>query len=291
MNYYPRYPGDYLRDTAHLSLVEHGVYTILLDHYYSREQPLPADIEQLIRIARATVEYEQAAVRSVAEEFFPIDSRDGLRHNRRADEELQKWHDFQTEQSRKGKLGGRPPKAEQKPEESRGISRDKAGVKPEESPGKAEAKAGEKPEGKPGESPPTPTPDPDPTPESGVLFEDSRPQERPQRPKLTHDAVIQAYHDLLPDLPRVKAWSPKRKQSLDARIRERCAAGKPADAIEYWRQLFSQVAESDFLCGRGKTEFRADLEWLLRPENFLKVIEGRYANRRPGNGGHRAGAR
>jgi hypothetical protein len=38
------------------------------------------------------------------------------------------------------------------------------------------------------------------------------------------------------------------------------------------------VAESDLLCGR-KGEWRADLEWLLRPENFLKVIEGRYAPR------------
>lgn len=93
-------------------------------------------------------------------------------------------------------------------------------------------------------------------------------------------AVIAAYHDTLPDLPRVKVWTEKRQQALKARIRERLKDGKPADTLDYWRRLFGQVAASDFLTGR-KTDFRADLPWLLLPENFAKVIEGRYA---PGNG-------
>jgi uncharacterized protein YdaU (DUF1376 family) len=31
VNYYERHIGDYLKDTAHLSLLEHGIYTRLLD--------------------------------------------------------------------------------------------------------------------------------------------------------------------------------------------------------------------------------------------------------------------
>jgi hypothetical protein len=99
-----------------------------------------------------------------------------------------------------------------------------------------------------------------------------------------HQEVIAAYHELLPDLPRVKVWSAKRQRALDARIRERRGEGKPADTVGYWRQYFGQVANSDFLCGRGRSDFCADLEWLLRPENFTKVIEGRYSNRRYANG-------
>lgn len=95
-----------------------------------------------------------------------------------------------------------------------------------------------------------------------------------------HDGVIAAYHATLPNLPAVKVWSKQRAGALNARIRERLRDGKPADTPDYWRRLFEQVAASDFLTGR-KTDFRADLEWLLRPENFAKVIEGRYA---PGNG-------
>jgi uncharacterized protein YdaU (DUF1376 family) len=41
MHHYPRHIGDYLAATAHLSLLEHGVYARLLDVYYSRETPIP----------------------------------------------------------------------------------------------------------------------------------------------------------------------------------------------------------------------------------------------------------
>lgn len=94
-----------------------------------------------------------------------------------------------------------------------------------------------------------------------------------------HRQVIEAYHAACPELPRVKAWTERRRRALDARIAERKREGKPADTIEYWAGFFAQVAASDFLTGRSG-DFRADLEWLLRPENFLKVIEGRYTNRR-----------
>ena len=87
MNFYKRYMGDYGRDTAHLSLAEHGAYTLLLDHYYSTEQALPADPTSLFRICRAFDTAEQQAVLSVADAFFPVGD-DGLRHSARADREL-----------------------------------------------------------------------------------------------------------------------------------------------------------------------------------------------------------
>ena len=84
MNWYPRYPGDYMRDTAHLSLTEHGAYNVLLDHYYATGGPLPDRHEALIRICRAYEDTEKQAVKSVADAFFPVNG-DGMRHNRRAD--------------------------------------------------------------------------------------------------------------------------------------------------------------------------------------------------------------
>jgi uncharacterized protein YdaU (DUF1376 family) len=103
------------------------------------------------------------------------------------------------------------------------------------------------------------------------------------KPTEQHQQIIDAYHELCPALPQVKVWTAKRRQSLDARIAERKAAGKPADVVDYWRDVFQQVAGSDFLCGRS-VDFRADLEWLIRPENFAKVIEGRYSGNRKTNG-------
>jgi uncharacterized protein YdaU (DUF1376 family) len=87
MNYYRRFMGDYQRDTSHLSVIEHGAYTLLLDHYYSKRTPLPATLDALYRLCRAMTTLEQEAVRVVVEEFFPVGT-DGLRHNPRADKEI-----------------------------------------------------------------------------------------------------------------------------------------------------------------------------------------------------------
>lgn len=111
MNYYKRYFGDYQRKTSHLSLSQHGAYSVLLDHYYATAQPLPREIEELYRLCRAMKPEEQKAVRNVADKFFPV-GEDGLRHNSRADEELSLW-EAQADLSRQnGKKGGDPHRKE-----------------------------------------------------------------------------------------------------------------------------------------------------------------------------------
>lgn len=87
MNYYRRYLGDYMSKTMHLSIMEHGVYTLLLDACYATEKPLPTDYDSLYRVCRAMTKIEKDAVRRVVDAFFPIQS-DGLRHNERADQEI-----------------------------------------------------------------------------------------------------------------------------------------------------------------------------------------------------------
>jgi uncharacterized protein YdaU (DUF1376 family) len=89
LNWYARYHGDYMKDTSHLSLAEHGAYTVLLDHYYGTEKPLPDDHAALCRICRAFEDYERKAVQSVIDQFFPA-NRYGTRRNKRADIEIAK---------------------------------------------------------------------------------------------------------------------------------------------------------------------------------------------------------
>lgn len=90
--WYPRYVGDYARKTAHLSLAQHGAYTLLMDWYYSTGKPLPLDWVHLHRICTAFAPDEQAAVQYVVENFF-VKCADGW-HNERADEELSKRSDI-----------------------------------------------------------------------------------------------------------------------------------------------------------------------------------------------------
>lgn len=100
--WYPHYCGDYLRDTAHLTLAQHGAYRLLLDHYYSTAAPLPADLDTLYRICRASNNSERTAVRAVLDQFFRIEPN-GL-HNQRADRQLQRQaelHDRHSKGARK----------------------------------------------------------------------------------------------------------------------------------------------------------------------------------------------
>lgn len=109
MNWYPRYFGDYMKKTSHLSLAEHGAYVVLLDHYYGTEQPLQADVTALIRVCRAFDQAEQKAVESVCNQFFPI-GLDGLRHNKRADAEIAKGRAISGVRSSAGAKGAKARK-------------------------------------------------------------------------------------------------------------------------------------------------------------------------------------
>ncbi len=70
MNYYKRHIGDYIRDTSHLTLLEHGAYTRLLDLYYVREAPLPDD--QVCRLVGARTPDEISTVKAILAEFFEL---------------------------------------------------------------------------------------------------------------------------------------------------------------------------------------------------------------------------
>lgn len=106
MNYYERHLGDYAKDTAHLTMIEHGAYSLLLDRYYGTEQGIPAD--QAHRVARARTREEKQAVDAVLGEFFTL--VDGIWINQRAEEEIVKAQAKIKAAQENGKRGGRPKK-------------------------------------------------------------------------------------------------------------------------------------------------------------------------------------
>lgn len=70
--YYRWFPGDYIRDTRRLSMLQHGAYRQLIDEYMVTGKPLPNDLPALYRICGAVSGEEHAAVRYVLEEFFRL---------------------------------------------------------------------------------------------------------------------------------------------------------------------------------------------------------------------------
>jgi hypothetical protein len=52
------------------------------------------------------------------------------------------------------------------------------------------------------------------------------------------------------------------------------------DILDWWRRFFGYIGKSKFLTGKTFTKdrrpFMADLEWIVRPTNFAKIIEQKY---------------
>lgn len=81
----PVYTGDYLRDTPHLSMSEHGAYFKLLMFCWDQKGPLPLDERKLMGICNARSTDEIEAFRRVLSEFF-ICMDDGWYNKRMAEE-------------------------------------------------------------------------------------------------------------------------------------------------------------------------------------------------------------
>lgn len=105
-------------------------------------------------------------------------------------------------------------------------------------------------------------------------------------PNCQHEEVINLYHQHLPTLRRVEIWNDTRKGFLRQRWREvaeelsKEKQIKPQDVLDWFAEFFQHISTSKFLTGRVNDKsgrsFAADLEWILRPSNFAKIIEGKY---------------
>jgi uncharacterized protein YdaU (DUF1376 family) len=248
MHYYQFNIGDYASHTRHLNVIEDCAYRRLLDFYYLHEKPIKQhDIARQINMR----EHEQEVL-SVLNEFF-LSSDDGF-VSPRANKEIEHFHSKIEQASKAGKAS-----AERR---FNGRSTD---VQPTNN-----------------HKPITINQEPniDTCPPSG------EPEEKTGLPKCCHQEVIDLYHQKLPTLRKIEVWNDARKGYLRQRWRDvsqELSLEKPIqteDVLSWWSDFFTHIGQSKFLTGRvndksGRT-FAADLEWILKPSNFAKIIEGKY---------------
>jgi len=91
--------------------------------------------------------------------------------------------------------------------------------------------------------------------------------------------IVELYHEYLPMCTRVRELTEKRKTLIRARI------ANHLKTKEAWIAYFEYVATSSWLTGKiegrnGRKPFTANLEWLTREGNYVKVIEGNYEDGR-----------
>lgn len=275
MNYYEHHLGDYLRDTAHLSMVEDGAYRRLLDAYYIKELPIPAAFRDACRLVRAQTKPERDAVQTVLQEFFD-QGPDGWRH-KRCDAEIARYQDKQAKAKRS---------ADARWNAQRSLSDGNANASDDGMRTHCEGNALQTPVTS-NQSPSLSRTDrgnsPSPAGEGLPLLPGE--PETPGIPPCDHQAVLALWRQHMPTNPQPAKWTPTRAKHLQARWRELFADGKAATheaALAWFGKFFRYLAKSKFLTGRvppreaNRPPFFAELPWVLSPENFVQCIEGKY---------------
>jgi hypothetical protein len=87
---------------------------------------------------------------------------------------------------------------------------------------------------------------------------------------IDYDFVVENYHSLCPKLNKVAVMNDLRKGFINARVGE--------FGMEKVISVIRIAGESDFLNGKNDKAWKADFEWILRPTNFVKIMEGKYKN-------------
>ena len=85
--YMQLYVADYLADTMHLNVDQHGAYLLLIMNYWQTGKPLPDNDQRLQCVCRTSAEHWEE-LRPALEEFFVI--KDGYWYHNRLDKDLEK---------------------------------------------------------------------------------------------------------------------------------------------------------------------------------------------------------
>jgi len=91
-------------------------------------------------------------------------------------------------------------------------------------------------------------------------------------PPCPHSEIINIYHKVLPELQSVNEslWKgSQREKDLSARWKQNEEFRKR----EFWEWLFTCIKNTPFDMGENDRNWRVDLGWLLKKENFIKRVE------------------
>lgn len=90
--------------------------------------------------------------------------------------------------------------------------------------------------------------------------------------------IVNLYNQTCPSLPSVRAVSDTRRKLIRSRYHD--------SGLDEIKIVFEKAEASDFLTGRKHPYWTGcGFDWLMKPSNFLKVLEGNYDNKEPAKSG------
>jgi DNA-binding transcriptional regulator YhcF (GntR family) len=98
---------------------------------------------------------------------------------------------------------------------------------------------------------------------------------RASKPKGEEQLAFDAFNDIAAEtgIPKAQVLTPERKSKLRQRLNE-------CGGLTGWLDAMSKIRGSPFLCGDNDRGWKANLDFLLRPASFTRLMEGSYDRQR-----------
>jgi uncharacterized protein YdaU (DUF1376 family)/predicted RNA-binding Zn-ribbon protein involved in translation (DUF1610 family) len=94
-----------------------------------------------------------------------------------------------------------------------------------------------------------------------------------KRDSTPYEEIVEMFNTICGDhLPKVTKITESRKRYIKKLLAD--------EESVYIEKFFKTVARSDFLCGTGEnSNWKANFDWIIKESNFIKIMEGVYANK------------
>jgi len=102
-----------------------------------------------------------------------------------------------------------------------------------------------------------PSPSPSPSPSPLPIY------------KFPYQGIVNFFNENCPSLPKATKITDKRRKAIHSVVNEFGEDGV--------KSALERVEKSSFLTGDNNRGWKADFDWLMKKDNLLKVIEGRYS--------------
>lgn len=72
-------------------------------------------------------------------------------------------------------------------------------------------------------------------------------------------------------MPKAELLSPTRQSAIKKRVKE--------FGVDKVKEVILLSSRSQFMNGYNPTGWKASLDWIIKPSNFIKILEGNYKNK------------
>lgn len=92
-----------------------------------------------------------------------------------------------------------------------------------------------------------------------------------ERENTDYKNLVDLYHSICKSFPSVRSLSDARKKAIKARLN--------TYSLDDFKTVFENAEASAFLKGSNDRNWSANFDWLIADKNFVKVLEGNYADK------------